>query len=61
MPERASLADVRRGEYEGLRDAVAAVNGCRTSVPTCSGAAGATAVGARVPLIAFNIYLEGTR
>src|ERR671919_447442 len=40
-PERASLADVRRGEYEGLREAVA------------------TAVGARKPLIAFNVYLSG--
>jgi len=59
-PERRNLADVRRGEYEGLKVEIA-TNPARTPDfgpshmhPT----AGATAVGARPPLIAFNINLD---
>ncbi len=58
-PDRVQLEDVRRGQFEGLREAslrdtarrpdVAA----RNSTPT----AGASAVGARSFLIAYNIYL----
>jgi glutamate formiminotransferase len=59
-PERASLADVRRGEYEGLRDAVARGERLPDLGPHVIGPAGATAVGARKPLIAFNVYLSGT-
>jgi glutamate formiminotransferase / 5-formyltetrahydrofolate cyclo-ligase len=58
-PERASLADVRAGEYEGLRDAVARGERLPDFGPHVIGAAGATAVGARKPLIAFNVYLDG--
>lgn len=59
VPERASLAEVRRGEYEGVREAVA--NGQRLPDfgPHEIGRAGATAVGARKPLVAFNVYLDG--
>lgn len=59
-PERASLADVRRGEYEGLREAVARGERLPDFGPHRLGKAGATAVGARKPLIAFNVYLSGT-
>ena len=59
-PERVSLADVRRGEYEGLRDDVAAGRRLPDMGPHRLGRAGATAVGARPPLVAFNVYLSGT-
>ena len=59
VPERASLAAVRRGEYEGLRDAVARGERLPDFDPHEIGPAGATAVGARKPLVAFNIYLDG--
>ena len=58
-PERTNLADVRRGEYEGLKTEIA-INpdrkpdfGPARMHPT----AGAIAIGARMPLVAFNIYL----
>jgi glutamate formiminotransferase len=59
-PERASLAEVRRGEYEGLREAVARGERLPDAGPNEIGRAGAVAVGARKPLIAFNVYLSGT-
>jgi glutamate formiminotransferase len=58
-PARASLADVRRGEFEGLRDAVARGERLPDFGPHEIGRAGATAVGARKPLVAFNVYLDG--
>jgi glutamate formiminotransferase len=58
-PDRASLADVRRGEYEGLRDAVARGERLPDFGPQTIGGAGAVAVGARKPLVAFNVYLDG--
>ena len=58
-PDRTSLADVRRGEYEGLREAVARGERLPDFGPHRIGGAGATAVGARKPLIAFNVYLSG--
>lgn len=59
VPERASLADVRRGEYEGLRQAVVRGERLPDFGPHEIGRAGATAVGARKPLVAFNVYLDG--
>ena len=59
-PERTSLADVRKGEFEGLRDAVAHGERLPDFGPHTIGRAGATAVGARKPLVAFNVYLDGT-
>jgi len=59
-PDRVSLADVRRGEYEGLRADVAAGRRLPDMGPHRIGKAGATAVGARPPLVAFNVYLSGT-
>ncbi|MCD6020686.1 MAG: glutamate formiminotransferase [Actinomycetia bacterium] len=60
VPERRSLADVRKGEFEGLRAAVAAGDRLPDFGPHEIGRAGATAVGARKPLVAFNTYLRGT-
>ena len=60
VPERASLADIRRGEFEGLREAVERGERLPDFGPNRIGPAGATAVGARVPLVAFNVYLDGT-
>jgi glutamate formiminotransferase len=57
VSERRSLAVVRKGEYEGLRDAVAKGERLPDLGPHAIGSAGATAVGARVPLVAFNAYL----
>jgi len=54
-PERKSLADVRRGEYEGLK-AQASLQADYGAAQV--GKAGATAIGARLPLIAYNVYLN---
>ncbi|MGZ5305531.1 MAG: glutamate formimidoyltransferase [Actinomycetota bacterium] len=59
-PERVSLVEVRKGEFEGLRDAVARGERLPDFGPHEIGRAGATAVGARKPLVAFNVYLDGT-
>jgi len=58
-PTRENLADVRRGEFEGLRDEVR-TNGARRpdfGEAALHPTAGATAVGARPFLVAYNIYL----
>jgi glutamate formiminotransferase/formiminotetrahydrofolate cyclodeaminase len=59
-PERQSLADLRKGEYEGLKADVAEGRRLPDFGPHEIGKAGAVAVGARKPLIAFNVYLDGT-
>jgi glutamate formiminotransferase len=59
VPERLSLADVRRGQFEGLREDVAQGRRLPDFGPHALGPAGATAVGARPPLVAFNVYLDG--
>ncbi len=57
-PERQNLANVRRGQYEGLRDHIATDPSRAPDFgPSSVGSAGAVAVGARKPLIAFNVYL----
>jgi glutamate formiminotransferase/formiminotetrahydrofolate cyclodeaminase len=58
-PERASLAAVRKGEYEGLKADVARGLRLPDFGPHQIGRAGAVAVGARKPLVAFNVYLNG--
>jgi len=58
-PERRNLADVRRGEYEGLKAEIAADPSRAPDFgPARLGTAGATAAGARPPLIALNVYLS---
>ena len=59
-PERRNLADIRRPRFEGLKDLIktdpawAPDYGPAELHPT----AGATAVGARGPLIAYNVWLD---
>lgn len=58
-PERRNLADVRRGEYEGLKEEIVSdPDRAPDFGPAMLGAAGATAIGARPPLVAFNVYLN---
>lgn len=58
-PDRKNLAEVRRGEFEGLRDRIGTDPdrtpdfGPNAIHPT----AGCVAVGARMPLVAFNVNL----
>lgn len=59
-PDRVNLEDVRRGQFEGLRDAVRKDGARRPDIggPELHATAGASAVGARKFLIAYNIYLH---
>jgi glutamate formiminotransferase len=59
-PDRALLEDVRRGQFEGLRDAVRREAARRPDLggPDLHPTAGASAVGARRFLIAYNLYLN---
>ena len=59
-PDRVQLEDVRRGQFEGLREAVLKDAGRRPDVggPALHETAGASVVGARTFLIAYNIYLS---
>jgi glutamate formiminotransferase len=58
-PDRIALPNLRRGEYEGLREAIERdPDRAPDFGPARLGSAGATIVGARMPLIAFNIYLN---
>jgi glutamate formiminotransferase len=58
-PDRVNLADVRRGEYEGLKEAILSdPDRAPDYGPSRLGKAGATAIGARLPLIAYNVYLN---
>ncbi|MDK2980849.1 MAG: glutamate formiminotransferase / formiminotetrahydrofolate cyclodeaminase [Chloroflexota bacterium] len=58
-PERTNLEDVRRGQYELLKEELG-VKAERDPDfgPRKLGKAGATIIGAREPLIAYNIYLN---
>ncbi len=58
-PSRVNLADVRRGEFEGLREEIETDANRQPDYgePLLHPTAGATAVGARAPLIAYNINL----
>jgi glutamate formiminotransferase len=59
-PDRANLEDVRRGQFEGLRDAVNKEAARRPDLggPGLHPTAGACAVGARRFLVAYNIYFN---
>ena len=59
-PERRNLADVRRGEYEALQEKITQEQWKPDYGPTSVGTAGAVAIGARRPLLAFNVYLDTT-
>jgi glutamate formiminotransferase len=60
-PDRVNLEDVRRGQFEGLRESAHRDAQRRPDVggPAVHPTAGASAVGARRFLIAYNIYLAG--
>ncbi|MDE1155115.1 MAG: glutamate formimidoyltransferase [Acidobacteriaceae bacterium] len=59
-PDRVNLEDVRRGQFEGLSRDVRRESTRRPDVggPELHATAGASAVGVRKFLIAYNIYLE---
>lgn len=59
-PDRANLEEVRRGQFEGLRDVVRKDASRRPDVggPGLHPTAGACAVGARKFLVDYNIYLD---
>lgn len=58
-PDRMQLEDVRRGQFEGLREAALKDPARRPDVggPELHATAGASVVGARNFLIAYNVYL----
>ena len=57
-PERVNLEKIRRGGYEVLKDEIGSQSAREPDFgPRRLGPAGATVIGARHPLIAFNVYL----
>jgi glutamate formiminotransferase / 5-formyltetrahydrofolate cyclo-ligase len=62
-PDRINLEDVRRGQFEGLRESAHRDAARRPDVggPEIHPTAGATAVGARSFLIAYNIFLASPK
>jgi glutamate formiminotransferase len=61
-PDRVNLEDVRRGQFEELRDAVEKEPSRRPDLggPGLHPTAGACVVGARKFLVAYNIYFDST-
>lgn len=57
-PERQKLADIRRGGYERLRETIHLPERAPDYGPTAVGPAGAVVIGARWPLIAYNVFLS---
>jgi glutamate formiminotransferase len=59
-PDRVNLEDVRRGQFEGLRDAAEKEPSRRPDLggPGLHPTAGACVVGARKFLVAYNIYFD---
>lgn len=59
-PDRENLASIRKGEFEGLRDEIETNPDRRPDFgePKIHPTAGATVVGARFPLVAFNVNLN---
>src|SRR5215207_4833231 len=57
-PERTNLENIRRGQYEGLKAEIESNPERQPDFgPAKLGPAGATVIGARNPLIAYNVYL----
>ena len=61
-PERQNLENIRRGQFEGIRDEIATNPARKPDVgdPRVHPTAGATVVGARKFLIAYNVFLNTT-
>lgn len=58
-PERENLATVRKGQYEGMAEKLKLEDWAPDFGPSeLNKTAGVTAVGARMPLVAFNINLD---
>ena len=59
-PERERLPDIRKGEFEGLRDRIGTDPSAAPDFgpPRIHPTVGAVAIGARPFLVAYNIYLE---
>ena len=59
LPERENLAAVRKGQFEGIRDEIESLPFRKPDFgdPRVHPTAGITAVGARPPLIAYNVNL----
>jgi glutamate formiminotransferase / formiminotetrahydrofolate cyclodeaminase len=58
-PDRQNLENIRRGQYEGLKDEILTdPDRAPDFGPRQLGTAGASVIGARHPLIAFNVYLN---
>ncbi len=59
-PERANLADVRKGEFEGLRELIGKdpAHAPDFGPAKIHESAGAVAIGARPFLVAYNVYLK---
>nr|MBN2277591.1 glutamate formimidoyltransferase [candidate division Zixibacteria bacterium] len=62
-PDRENLADVRRGEYEGIRDSIETDPERKPDFgpSKMNLKAGSTAIGVRFPLVAYNVYLDTNR
>jgi len=60
QPGRRNLAEIRKGEYEAIRDEIATVGSRKPDFGPAKThpKAGAIAIGARPFLIAFNVYLD---
>ncbi len=58
--DRKNLSDIRKGEYEGLKEAIVSDPSRRPDFgePLLHPTAGATVVGARPVLVAYNVYLQ---
>jgi len=59
QPKRVNLENIRRGQYEGLKDEIETDPQRRPDFgPARLGPAGATVIGARHPLVAYNVFLS---
>ncbi|HKM42484.1 MAG TPA: glutamate formimidoyltransferase [Limnochordia bacterium] len=62
QPNRKNLSNIRKGNYEGLKESIhEEVRHPDFGEPKTHATAGATVVGARMPLVAFNVNLGTNR
>jgi glutamate formiminotransferase len=59
-PERVNLENIRRGQFEVIREEIKTLESRRPDVgdPRCHPTAGAVVIGARKFLVAYNVYLQ---
>jgi glutamate formiminotransferase / formiminotetrahydrofolate cyclodeaminase len=59
-PERVNLENIRRGQFEVIREEIQTLESRRPDVggPRCHPTAGAVVIGARNFLVAYNVYLQ---